>query len=63
VSDAAAVASSVDVPAWLQAGGLTMFVAAVWWELKSLRPVLAGMADLLARMHERDRVRDEGGPK
>jgi hypothetical protein len=46
-----------DVPAWLQAGGLLAFAAAVWMEQRSMRATLDAMRGMMAAVLEH--VRDD----
>lgn len=50
--------SAVDAPAWLQAGGLLAFAAAVWMEQRSMRTTLEAMQKMMAAILEY--ARDEG---
>jgi hypothetical protein len=50
---------SNNVASWVQAGGVVAFAAAVLWELKQLRPIMSEVAQVLAKMLERERMRAE----
>lgn len=41
-----------DVPAWLQAGGLLAFAAAVWLEQRAMRVAIEAQAKLLSAVLE-----------
>jgi hypothetical protein len=41
-----------DIPAWLQAGGLLAFAAAVWLEQRSMRLAMQTQAENLAAILE-----------
>jgi len=53
-----------DVPAWLQAGGLLAFAAAVWMEQRSMRATLDAMRGMMAAVleHVRDGKRPPSQP-
>lgn len=48
-----------DVPAWLQAGGLLAFAAAVYMEQRSMRTTLEGMRTMMSAILEYARSRED----
>lgn len=48
--------SPADVPAWLQAGGLLAFAAAVWMEQRSMRVTLEAMRVMMSAILEHARA-------
>ena len=50
---------SADAASWIQAGGVVAFASAVLWELRSQRPVLQSIKEVLAALLERERIRGE----
>jgi hypothetical protein len=49
-----------SLPQWLQAGGVLAFAAAVWWELREQGKIMRALADAVAALLERDRMRGSG---
>jgi hypothetical protein len=50
--------NATDVPAWLQAGGLVAFAAAVWMEQRAIRSTLDSMRMMMAAILEDNRSRN-----
>ncbi len=40
------------VASWIQAGGVVAFAAAVWWELRQLRPLMTKVSEMLVAVLE-----------
>jgi hypothetical protein len=53
---------ALQLPAWLQAGGIVAFAGAVWFELRQQRRTLETLTKIVAALLERDRIRGGTGP-